>query len=449
MKKVNVFVENYNHENSLNIKESLDIYDECSFSYLDILKGKEVEVVSKVEKACKCTESVNFNTYYEKCDKCNGLGVTVLNGNKVICNHCKGNKRIVKNVCPLCAGTGKIVKQGKVKVQLISTLKEGDVITLKGQGKESNGVKGDLFIKVKIKDYRCFEVVNNDVYDRRIIKFSKEDISKGISKTVETIKGVEKIKSNGEETREIIKLENKGIADGAFYVCIENELVPLKGKDVYKNVVIKKDMPGFYINKKELSSNLKCLNISYYKQINNKDYQYIEIEEANNFKIVKLKGKGLDGKFGGEQGDLYLKIYFEEDFKCIGDVLYSMPIKLTKYEVSDGKKTIEFNKSKLTLSFPKNIEEEKEVEVKEQGFMLDKNECENAVFKLNPFNYDVYKVTVRVSKKDKVIYLQDYKKFFFEEVNLFESGLKVALNKKKEIVVVDEDGNKVIVKVIR
>ena len=105
--------------------------------------------------------------------------------------------------------------------------------------------------------------------------------------------------------------------------------------------------------------------------------------------------------------------------------------------------------NKISLSFPKNLDEEKEVEVKEQGFMLDKNECESAVFKLNPFNYDVYKVTVRVSKKDKVIYLQDYKKFFFEEVNLFESGLKVTLNKKKEIVVVDEDGNKVIVKVIR
>lgn len=449
MKKNNVFIDNYNYENNLNVKENLDIYDEGSFSYLDILKGKEVEVISKVEKDCKCVESVNFNTYYEKCDKCNGLGFININGNKVICNHCKGNKRIIKNICPLCEGKGKLVKKGKVKVQLTPTLKEGDIITVKGKGRESNDIKGDLFIKVQINDYECFEVVGNDVYDKRIIKFSKEEIIKGISKNVETIKGFEKIKSSGEETREVIKLENQGINEGSFYICIESELVPLKGKDVYKNVVIKKDMPGFYINKKELSSNLKCLNISYYKQINNKDYQYIEIEEANNFKIVKLKGKGLDGKFGGEQGDLYLKIYFEEDFKCIDDVLYSMPIKLTKYEVSDGKKTIEFNKSKLTLSFPKNIEEEKEVEVKEQGFMLDKNECESAVFKLNPFNYDVYKVTVRVSKKDKVIYLQDYKKFFFEEVNLFESGLKVTLNKKKEIVVVDEDGNKVIVKVIR
>lgn len=449
MKKVNVFVENYNHENSLNIKESLDIYDECSFSYLDILKGKEVEVVSKVEKACKCTESVNFNTYYEKCDKCNGLGVTVLNGNKVICNHCKGNKRIVKNVCPLCAGTGKIVKQGKVKVQLISTLKEGDVITLKGQGKESNGVKGDLFIKVKIKDYRCFEVVNNDVYDRRIIKFSKEDISKGISKTVETIKGVEKIKSNGEETREIIKLENKGIADGAFYVCIENELVPLKGKDVYKNVVIKKEASSFYINKQELSGDLKCLNVYYYKRVNESNYDYVEIDDANNFKIVKLKGKGLSGKFGGENGDLYLRIYFEEDFKCINDVVYSIPIKLSKYEINDGKKIIEFNKNKISLSFPKNLDEEKEVEIKEYGFMTTKNDFDSVIFNVSPFNWETYKVSVRVSKKDKVVYLKDYKKYFYEEVNLFDSGLKVNLNKKKECIVFDEDGNKVIVKVVR
>lgn len=449
MKKNNVFVENYNCENNLNVKEILDIYDECSFSYLDILKGKEVEVTSKIEKECKCTESVNFNIYYERCTKCNGLGYLVINGNKVICNHCKGEKRIVKNACPLCEGKGKIISKGKVKVQLNSNLKEGDIVSVKGKGKISSEVKGDLFIKVKINDLDHFDVVNDDVYDKRIIKFSKEEMSKGICKNVETIKGIQKIKSNGEENLEVIKLENQGLNNGDFYVCIENELIPLKGKDVYKNVVINKEMLGFYLSKDELASDLKCLTTYYYKKINDLNYVYIRLEEPNNFKIIKLKGKGLNGKFGGENGDLYLRVYFEENFKCINDVLYSKPIKLTKYEVGDGKKIVEFDKNKISLSFEKNLQEEKEIEIKEYGFMLSKSEFDKAIFRVNPFNYDIYKVSVKVNKKDKTIYLKDYKKYFYEEVNTFDEGLKVNLNKSKECVAFDEEGNKVIVRIIR
>jgi hypothetical protein len=97
MNKENFFVENYNKENNINLKSNLHIYDECSFSYLDILKEKEVEVISKVVKNCKCVESVNFNTYYDTCEKCKGRGRLILNGNHVICNHCHGEKRIVKN----------------------------------------------------------------------------------------------------------------------------------------------------------------------------------------------------------------------------------------------------------------------------------------------------------------------------------------------------------------
>ena len=90
-----------------------------------------------------------------------------------------------------------------------------------------------------------------------------------------------------------------------------------------------------------------------------------------------------------------------------------------------------------------------EVEIKEYGFMTTKNDFDSVIFNVSPFNWETYKVSVRVSKKDKVVYLKDYKKYFYEEVNLFDSGLKVNLNKKKECIVFDEDGNKVIVKVVR
>ena len=51
-----------------------------------------------------------------------------------------------------------ISKEGKVKVKLNRTLKENDVVTLVNKGKESNGVYGDLYIKVKISDLNCFDI---------------------------------------------------------------------------------------------------------------------------------------------------------------------------------------------------------------------------------------------------------------------------------------------------
>lgn len=449
MKKENLFVNTYNKENYINLKENLNIYDECYFSYLDILKEKDVEVLSKVETVCKCCESVNFNVYYDACEKCNGKGKLTVNGNEVICNHCHGEKKIMKNKCPLCEGSGKVIKEGKVKVKLNRSLVEGSVLVVEGQGKERNGLKGDLYIRVRINDFNNFDIKGNDVYDRRMIVFSKEDIAKGISKNIETITGYYKVKSNGEEKNEVVKIDGQGLDGGDFYVCLNNELVAIKGKDVYKNVVIDKEMLGFYLSEEELNSDKKYLNVCYFKKVNDNNYEYVELDEVNNFKIVKLKNKGLKGKYGGERGDLYLRVYFNDAFKVIDDKLYSLPIKLTKYEVNEGKKILEFNKNKIALTFEKNIKEEKKIEVRDYGAMLSKDSFDSVIFNVNPFGYDIYRVTVKVSKKEKVIYLQDYKRYFYERVSLFNEGLKVVLNNKKENVVFDNDGNKVVIKIIR
>lgn len=446
MEKNNLFIESYNKENGINIKSNLDIHDECSFSYLDILKEKELEIESKVVSNCRCCESVNFNNYYDKCDKCSGSGVIEINGNQVVCNHCHGKKKIVKNVCPLCGGEGEVIKNGKVKIKLNRNLKNGDSVIVEGYGRKSNGITGDLIIKAKISDLDRFDIRDKDVYDRKIILFTKEEIGKETNKIVETIKGTIKVKSKGEDTTEIVKLSGEGIDGGDYYICLKNELIEVKGKDVYKNIIINKDKLGFYIDKEELCSNKKVLTTHYFKKVDDSNFEYIELEEANDFKIVKLKEKGLDGKNGGAKGDLYLKIYFEDSFKSLNDQLYSFPIKLTKHEINEGKKIIEFNKAKMILNFDKNLKEEQVVEVKDMGIMLDKNDFENLKFIVSPFVYDTFRVSVRVNRKDKIIYLKDYKKYFYEEVKLFNDGLKINLSKKEETIVFDGEGNKVIVR---
>lgn len=442
-----LFVKKYNEANDMQTKDDLNIFDECSFSYLDILKEKEVEVYSKVETSCNCKSSVNYNTYYEKCSKCNGKGKIILNSNEVICNHCKGSGSLVKVQCPLCENTGKVIKRGKVRVKLNKELKDNDVIVLSNMGKESNGVKGDLYIKVKIKDLNYFEIKGNDVYDKRMIHFSKEDLSKGVSKRVETIKGFINVKSSASSVNEVVKLENEGINGGDFYICLENELVEIRGKDVFKNIIIDKEEKAIYFDYDSLSDGKKFLKTSYYKRVS-EDKEYVELTNLNNFKIIKVKEKGLYGKNGGSRGDLYLRVFFSDEFKDIDDNLYHNFIKLNKYEIMDGKKVLEFNKSKIMLNFEKNMKDIKEISVKDYGYMINNKEFDDLHVMLNPYNYEIYSVSVRA--KGKEFYINDYKKYFFEEIKVSNEGLKVSLSKKNDnIIVFDEEGNKVIIRIIR
>ena len=83
-------------------------------------------------------------------------------------------------------------------------------------------------------------------------KFSQQRFNKNISKKVETIKGFANVKSNGEKLVEIVKLVGEGIDNGDYYVCLNNELAPIKGKDIYKNVIVTKDEFGFYIDKRDV-----------------------------------------------------------------------------------------------------------------------------------------------------------------------------------------------------
>jgi curved DNA-binding protein len=83
------------------------------------------------------------------------------------CPECRGTgTKDGRTVCPVCRGTGVIRRPKTLQVTIPPGVRDGSVIRLAGQGEPgaSGGPPGDLFLRVRIRPHRVFDVTgDNDV----------------------------------------------------------------------------------------------------------------------------------------------------------------------------------------------------------------------------------------------------------------------------------------------
>lgn len=82
-----------------------------------------------------------------------------------ICDVCGGTGRIRRSFCSRCGGTGTILATKTLKVKIPPGVLEDSRIRLKGQGGEgsSDGVRGDLYLKVHFLPHPVFKVKGSDL----------------------------------------------------------------------------------------------------------------------------------------------------------------------------------------------------------------------------------------------------------------------------------------------
>ena len=123
-------------------QRSRNIYDEMNFG-----QGQRASQGATQAKAVDLdvtqTLSVGAKDLYEK------KPIPVRYKIMEKCPYCPANR----GFCPQCGGTGIISEQKSVSVKLPPEAHDGQKIRLKGEGKsDSRGNKGDLFLKINIKD---------------------------------------------------------------------------------------------------------------------------------------------------------------------------------------------------------------------------------------------------------------------------------------------------------
>lgn len=153
------------------------------------------------------------------CDHCNGTGHMTrtqrtpfgIFSQSSICNYCQGSGKIAKEKCGKCKGSGLVKSSKELKVKIPAGIKNGSYLKIKGEGEVvKDGIPGDLFVVIHVKEDNIFERKGDDIYVTAHISFSQAALGDVIE--VPTLHGDVKLKiPSGTQTNTIFRLKDKGV----------------------------------------------------------------------------------------------------------------------------------------------------------------------------------------------------------------------------------------------
>lgn len=159
----------------------------------------------------------------KKCGTCNGAGQIHETRKSFIgsftsvreCDECHGKGEIPEEKCGTCHGEGIIKKTEEINIQIPVGINNGEMIRMSGHGEAiSNGVSGDLYVKVHVEPHKTFTRDGDDLRMTLPIKMTEAIL--GTDKMIETLDGEVKLKiPAGVSAGEILRLRSKGVPKSA------------------------------------------------------------------------------------------------------------------------------------------------------------------------------------------------------------------------------------------
>lgn len=234
------------------VKRGRDISIDIELSFKESIFGTERSVLLNKTGVCSLCKGSGAEKGSEMntCGACNGKGKIHEVKKSFIgsfatvktCDTCHGKGSVPRKRCSECLGLGVAKKEHEIKVKIPSGINDGEMIRLTGAGEAiSNGVSGDLYIKIHVKKHPFFRKEKNNLEMDLNIKLT--DALLGAEYKIDTLDGEIKIKipelvSFGE----ILRVRGKGVPiedskkRGDLMIKINIELPRKLSKDVKKIV---------------------------------------------------------------------------------------------------------------------------------------------------------------------------------------------------------------------
>lgn len=141
-----------------------DILVTQDVSFMQVLRGDEVDVKYEVNELCKSCNGTGGEE--SVCEHCEGTGAKIIHGQamtvKTQCHACNGTGKSISKHCPDCSGGFSGAAERTVKFKIQPGVETGMRFSLKGQGHPcADGISGNLYIVVNVKPHELFDRLPN------------------------------------------------------------------------------------------------------------------------------------------------------------------------------------------------------------------------------------------------------------------------------------------------
>lgn len=187
-------------------------------SFKEAVFGCKKTIHFTYKSSCKsCNGSGSKTGATQTCPKCNGKGqVGASRGFMTFvqtCSECSGMGQVIKDKCSRCKGRGYEELAGNVEVQIPEGIDDGMSLRVQNNGNIlKNGTRGDLFLRIAVREDEYFIRDAQDVYIEFPVFFTQVALGEKIK--VPTLRSYAFLQLPlGAKDGDRFVLENEGIKD--------------------------------------------------------------------------------------------------------------------------------------------------------------------------------------------------------------------------------------------
>lgn len=212
-----------------------DLRFDLEIDFEEAAFGSEREIAFPLSHECaNCKgQGVAPGTKKETCRHCGGRGEVVSGGGffhvRQACPICGGTGSVVRTPCKDCGGQGRVKERKKLSLRIPKGVETGSRLRLagKGEGGIRGGPAGDLYVVIHVRAHDIFERHGDDIIVQMPIPFDVAALGGDIE--VPTLEGFARLKvSAGTESGKVYRLRGKGMPslDGYGHGDLHVRVVP-------------------------------------------------------------------------------------------------------------------------------------------------------------------------------------------------------------------------------
>ena len=197
-----------------------DIKITLNLDFKQANQGGEFEISYKRYSICEDCKGTGSKTgKYVVCSVCGGTGQVQRMQSSFLgqivftspCPSCKGSGQVPEKICDVCKGEGRVLKDVTLKIKVPKGSYDGLTLRFKQGGNvgKRGGIPGDLYVILKVKDYKGFTRKRENLYTDIKIPVTKAVLGGVIE--IDTPYGPLKVKiPKGVQPGDILKIPEYG-----------------------------------------------------------------------------------------------------------------------------------------------------------------------------------------------------------------------------------------------